>query len=61
VCGSSSKHRARAEQWGGLMMDAAYPIGFIGLGTMGEVMALTLVKAGTVGFCDRRGSDECTI
>lgn len=29
------------------MMDAAYPIGFIGLGTMGEAMALTLVKAGT--------------
>jgi 3-hydroxyisobutyrate dehydrogenase len=37
----------RAEQWGGSMMDAAYPIGFIGLGTMGEAMALTLVKAGT--------------
>jgi 3-hydroxyisobutyrate dehydrogenase len=47
VFGSSSKHRARAEQWGGSMMDAAYPIGFIGLGTMGEAMALTLVKAGT--------------
>jgi 3-hydroxyisobutyrate dehydrogenase len=29
------------------MMDAAHPIGFIGLGTMGEAMALTLVKAGT--------------
>jgi predicted dinucleotide-binding enzyme len=29
------------------MMGAAYPIGFIGLGTMGEAMALTLVKAGT--------------
>jgi hypothetical protein len=29
VFGSSSKHRARAEQWGGSMMDAAYPIGFI--------------------------------
>jgi 3-hydroxyisobutyrate dehydrogenase len=29
------------------MIDAAYPIGFIGLGTMGEAMALTLVKAGT--------------
>jgi 3-hydroxyisobutyrate dehydrogenase len=29
------------------MMDAAYPVGFIGLGTMGEAMALTLVKAGT--------------
>src|SRR2546425_12101556 len=29
------------------MMDAAYPIGFIGLGTMGQAMALTLVKAGT--------------
>ena len=29
------------------MMDAAYPIGFIGLGTMGEAMALTLVNAGT--------------
>jgi 3-hydroxyisobutyrate dehydrogenase-like beta-hydroxyacid dehydrogenase len=28
------------------MMDAAHPIGFIGLGTMGEAMALTLVKAG---------------
>ena len=28
-------------------MNAAYPIGFIGLGTMGEAMALTLVKAGT--------------
>ena len=29
------------------MMGAAHPIGFIGLGTMGEAMALTLVKAGT--------------
>ena len=29
------------------MMDAAYPVGFIGLGTMGKAMALTLVKAGT--------------
>jgi 3-hydroxyisobutyrate dehydrogenase len=29
------------------MIDAAYPVGFIGLGTMGEAMALTLVKAGT--------------
>jgi 3-hydroxyisobutyrate dehydrogenase-like beta-hydroxyacid dehydrogenase len=29
------------------MMGAAYPVGFIGLGTMGEAMALTLVKAGT--------------
>jgi len=28
------------------MMDAAHPIGFIGLGTMGEAMALALVKAG---------------
>ena len=28
-------------------MDADHPIGFIGLGTMGEAMALTLVKAGT--------------
>jgi len=28
-------------------MGATYPIGFIGLGTMGEAMALTLVKAGT--------------
>ena len=28
-------------------MNAACPIGFIGLGTMGEAMALTLVKAGT--------------
>src|SRR5690349_1118030 len=28
------------------MMSATYPIGFIGLGTMGEAMALTLVKAG---------------
>jgi 3-hydroxyisobutyrate dehydrogenase-like beta-hydroxyacid dehydrogenase len=27
-------------------MGAAYPIGFIGLGTMGKAMALTLVKAG---------------
>ena len=26
------------------MMDAAYPIGFIGLGTMGQAMALPLVK-----------------
>jgi phosphoglycerate dehydrogenase-like enzyme len=34
-------------KWGGSMMDAAYPIGFIGLGTMGEAMALTLIKAGT--------------
>jgi 3-hydroxyisobutyrate dehydrogenase len=32
---------------GGSMMDAAYPVGFIGLGTMGAAMALTLVKAGT--------------
>ena len=29
------------------MMDAAYRTGFVGLGTMGEAMALTLVKAGT--------------
>jgi 3-hydroxyisobutyrate dehydrogenase len=29
------------------MTDAASPIGFIGLGTMGEAMALTLAKAGT--------------
>jgi len=29
------------------MMDAAYPVGFIGLGIRGEAMALTLVKAGT--------------
>jgi 3-hydroxyisobutyrate dehydrogenase len=29
------------------MKDAATPIGFIGLGTMGEAMALALVKAGT--------------
>jgi len=29
------------------MMGATHPIGFIGLGTMGEAMALTLVKAGT--------------
>src|SRR5437899_11440013 len=29
------------------MMDAAYPIGFIGLGTMGQAMAGTLVNAGT--------------
>ncbi|HEV7163804.1 MAG TPA: NAD(P)-dependent oxidoreductase [Gammaproteobacteria bacterium] len=28
-------------------MDVACPVGFIGLGTMGEAMALTLVKAGT--------------
>jgi 3-hydroxyisobutyrate dehydrogenase len=28
-------------------VNAAYPIGFIGLGTMVEAMALTLVKAGT--------------
>src|SRR5215472_10662540 len=28
------------------MMDASSPVGFIGLGTMGEAMALTLVKAG---------------
>ena len=37
------------------MMDAAYPVGFIGLGTMGEAMALTLVKAGetrALGFGD---------
>jgi 3-hydroxyisobutyrate dehydrogenase len=27
--------------------NAPYPIGFIGLGSMGEAMALTLVKAGT--------------
>jgi len=29
------------------MTGAAYPAGFIGLGTMGEAMALRLVKAGT--------------
>jgi 3-hydroxyisobutyrate dehydrogenase len=29
------------------MRGATHPIGFIGLGTMGEAMALTLVKAGT--------------
>ena len=29
------------------MMDSAYPIGFIGLGTTGEAIALRLVKAGT--------------
>jgi len=29
------------------MTDAGYPIGFIGLGSMGEAMALTLVKTGT--------------
>ncbi len=29
-----------------MLISAAYPIGFIGLGTMGEAMALTLVKAG---------------
>jgi len=29
------------------MMGATYPIGFIGLGTMGEAMALTLARAGT--------------
>ena len=29
------------------MTGATSPIGFIGLGTMGEAMALTLVKAGT--------------
>jgi 3-hydroxyisobutyrate dehydrogenase len=28
-------------------VNAAYPIGFIGLGAMGEAMALTFVKAGT--------------
>ncbi|HXR98165.1 MAG TPA: NAD(P)-dependent oxidoreductase [Terriglobales bacterium] len=28
-------------------MDAEFPIGFIGLGAMGEAMALSLVKAGT--------------
>ena len=36
-----------AEQWRSSMTDAAYPVGFIGLGIMGEAMALTLVKAGT--------------
>jgi len=30
-------------------VNAAYPIGFIGLGTMGEAMALTLLKAGYTG------------
>ena len=35
------------QQWGSSMIGAAYPIGFIGLGTMGEAMALTLVRAGT--------------
>jgi 3-hydroxyisobutyrate dehydrogenase len=29
------------------MMDATQPVGFIGLGAMGEAMALNLVKAGT--------------
>src|SRR5258708_19212096 len=29
------------------MIDEAYPIDFIGLGTMGEAVALDLVKAGT--------------
>jgi 3-hydroxyisobutyrate dehydrogenase-like beta-hydroxyacid dehydrogenase len=28
------------------MTDAAYPIGFIGVGTIGEAMTLTLVKDG---------------
>jgi len=32
---------------GSSMMDAACPVGFIGLGTMGKAMALTLLKAGT--------------
>src|SRR5262249_50225563 len=31
----------------GISTVRAYPIGFIGVGTMGEAMALTLVKAGT--------------
>jgi 3-hydroxyisobutyrate dehydrogenase len=41
------------------MMDAAYPIGFIGLGTMGQAMALALVKAGTrllVWKCSYQGT-----
>jgi reactive intermediate/imine deaminase len=41
------------------MMGAAYPIGFIGLGTMGEAMALTLSLvtglAEAVHFADRHG------
>src|SRR5262249_17336744 len=36
----------REARLGGSMMGATLPIGFIGLGTMGEAMALTLVKAG---------------
>jgi 3-hydroxyisobutyrate dehydrogenase len=32
---------------GALMKDKPQPIGFIGLGTMGEAMALSLVRAGT--------------
>jgi 3-hydroxyisobutyrate dehydrogenase-like beta-hydroxyacid dehydrogenase len=34
------------------MMDAAYPIGFIGLGTMGQAMALALVKTGVLSLYD---------
>jgi hypothetical protein len=35
-------HAMQIRQMGGSMMDAAYPIGFIGLGTMGEAMAAVL-------------------
>jgi 3-hydroxyisobutyrate dehydrogenase-like beta-hydroxyacid dehydrogenase len=44
------------------MMDAAYPIGFIGLGTMGQAMALALVKAGTrllVWKCSGQNEKVC--
>jgi len=44
------------------MMDAAYPIDFIGLGTMGQAMALALVKAGTrllVWKCSGQNEKGC--
>src|SRR6476659_820898 len=46
-CAAAQEIPALRETRVGAVSGAAYPIGFIGLGTMGEAMALTLVKAGT--------------
>src|SRR5690242_3381059 len=43
---STHVHVAAVQGTSAVMMGATGPIGFIGLGTMGEAMALTLVKAG---------------
>lgn len=40
------------------MAEATYPIGFIGLGSMGEPMALNLVKAGTPLLAWNRSPDK---